>query len=122
MLWAAMCHCEDCRRAASSDYVSWFGVKRNTVIWQGPRKCYRSSNAVTRSFCDNCGAPTSFESEVFPDETHLYAVSLEDTGSYNPTAHIFWLERLPWVQVADTLPKHLKGLQHAAQNGKKLLE
>ena len=121
MLWAVMCHCEDCRRAASSDYVSWFGVKQQSVIWQGPRKCYRSSAGVTRSFCGDCGTPTSFESDVFPDETHLYAVTLDDPSSYRPTAHIFWSEHLPWLQVADSLPKHPKGLQHAAQAGGKLL-
>ena len=122
MLWAAMCHCEDCRRAASSDYVSWFGVSRHTVTWHGPRKCYSSSNEVTRSFCRNCGAPTSFETEVFPDETHLYAATLDDQHVYQPTAHIFWSEHLPWVQVDDALPKHSKGLQQAAQIGEKLLK
>jgi hypothetical protein len=122
MLWAAMCHCEDCRRAASSDYVSWFAVRREDVTWQGPRKCYRSSSKVTRSFCECCGTPTSFETEVFADETHLYAVTLDDPTPYRPTAHIFWSERLPWVQVADDLPKHPKGLQHAAQTGKRLLD
>jgi hypothetical protein len=73
MLWAALCHCEDCRRAASSDYVSWFGVKQDAVLWHGPGKSYAASQKVIRSFCGDCGAPTSFESQIFPDETHLYA-------------------------------------------------
>ena len=122
ILWAAMCHCEDCRHAASSDYVSWFGVRRDTVVWQGPRKVFSSSKPVRRSFCRECGTPTSFETEIFPDETHLYAVTLDDVSFYQPTAHIFWSERLPWVQLSDDLPKHLKGLQHAAQAGGQLLE
>jgi len=121
ILWAALCHCEDCRRAASSDYVSWFGVPRGTVVWAGPRTLHRSSPKVVRSFCGTCGAPASFETEVFPDETHLYAPSLDDPTLYRPTAHIFWSERLPWVSVADDLPKHAKGLQHAATTGGKLL-
>ena len=75
-MWGALCLCEDHRRAASSDYVSWFGVRRETVVWQGPRTCYRSSSKVTRSFLRCCGAPTSSETEVFPDETHLYAFTL----------------------------------------------
>lgn len=122
MLWAALCHCEDCRRAASSDYVSWFGVKRQSVVWQGPRSFHDSSEKVTRSFCKYCGTPTSFETDVFPDETHLYANTLNDPEIYEPTAHIFWSERLPWVRVNDDLPKHPKGLQHAAHSGKKLLD
>lgn len=122
MLWAALCHCEDCRRAASSDYVSWFGVARQTVTWSGPRKTYKSSARVVRSFCAECGAPLSFETEVFPDETHLYASTLSTPSLYQPTAHIFWSERLPWVCVQDDLPKHAKGLQHAAASGDDLID
>ncbi len=121
MLWAALCHCKDCRRAASSDYVSWFGVEKARILWQGPRQTYSSSPGVTRSFCRDCGAPMSFETEVFPDETHLYAPTLDDPGLYRPSAHIFWSEHLPWVRVADDLPKHPKGLQVAAKDGKHLL-
>jgi len=121
MLWAALCHCEDCRRAASSDYVSWFGVKRQTVVWSGPRKTYASSPLVERSFCKECGAPLSFETEIFPDETHLYATTLSDPSVYQPSAHIFWAERLPWIDGADALPKHEKGLQASAENGQHVL-
>ena len=120
ILWAALCHCEDCRRAASSDYVSWFGVSKESVVWTGPRKTYASSAKVTRSFCSDCGAPLSFETQVFPDETHLYAASLDDPSIYQPTAHIFWSERLPWVSGNDDLPKFAKGLQQAAQEGRAL--
>lgn len=122
ILWSALCHCEDCRRAASSDYVSWLGVARAAVSWAGPRRFHKSSAKVMRGFCGNCGSPASFETEVFPDETHLYAASLDDPHLYTPTAHIFWSERLPWVSATDDLPKHPKGLQHAAQSGKSLLK
>lgn len=121
ILWAAFCHCEDCRRTASVDYVSWFGVNRGTVKWSGPRATYRSSSKVVRSNCEKCGSPLSFETEVFPDEAHLYAPTLLDPSIYKPTAHIFWSERLPWVNVRSDLPKHPKGLQDAASKGETLL-
>jgi hypothetical protein len=121
IIWAAICHCEDCRRAASSDYVSWFGVKRSGLTWSGPQGFFRSSPSVRRSFCRRCGAPASFETDVFPDETHLYAASLDQPQRYHPTAHIFWSERVPWMICTDNLPKHPKGLQHAAMKGGSLL-
>lgn len=121
IIWAAICHCEDCRRAASSDYVSWFGVKRSRLTWSGPQGFFRSSSRVLRSFCRRCGAPASFETDVFPDETHLYAASLDQPQRYHPTAHIFWSERVPWMICTDNLPKHPKGLQHAAMKGGSLL-
>ena len=122
MLWAAICHCEDCRRAASADCVSWFGVARTSVVWTGPRRSYASSAKVTRSFCNGCGAPASFESTVFPEETHLYAATLDDPALYRPSAHLFWSERLPWVRPGDGLPRHPKGLQDAAAEGEALIE
>jgi hypothetical protein len=57
----------------------------------------------------------SFETAVFPDQTHLYANSLEDPSVYEPQAHIFWSERIPWMKSSDELPKHEKGLQEAAR-------
>lgn len=109
MLWRSLCHCEDCRRAASADFVSWFGVHRETVRWSGPRKCYQSSEKAVRSFCTGCGSPLSYETEDYPEETHLYAASLDDPALYKPAAHIFWSERLPWTAESGTLPKFDKG-------------
>jgi len=122
ILWAAICHCDDCRRAASSDFVSWFGVNGCQLSWCGPRSTYKSSSRVVRSFCTNCGAPASFETEVFPDEVHLYAASLDQPEKYRPAAHIFWSERVAWSAVSDDLPKHQKGLQNAADSGVAIIE
>lgn len=40
---------------------------------------------------------------------------------WNVMAHIFWSERVAWLEFADGLPKHPKGLQDAAAAGKDLL-
>lgn len=117
IIWTAICHCDDCRRAASSDYVSWLGVPRHGLEWTGPRHCFKSSDLVMRSFCQKCGTPLSFETEIFPRETHLYAATLDDKSRYKPDLHIYWSERVPWIQAWDDLPKHPKGLQDAAERG-----
>lgn len=104
--WGLLCHCQDCRHASSSDYVSWLCVERSTVKWSGQRSTYQSSEEAERSFCANCGSPLSFESDLAPDETHLYAATLDDPSWYKPQAHIFWSERLPWVNVREDLPKN----------------
>lgn len=109
MLWTALCHCEDCQRAASSDYVSWFGAEERDTNWVGPLRTFCSSKGVTRSFCGTCGTPMAFESEKFPTEVHLYAASLDDRRQYQPTKHIFWSERVPWYEGSHDLPRHEKG-------------
>jgi len=63
----------------------------------------------------------SFETAVFPEETHLYAASLNEPTVYRPQAHIFWSERVPWLLCHDDLPKHPEGLQNAARTGRTLL-
>lgn len=118
--WAAICHCVECRRAASADYVSWFGISRATLSWEGPRRLFKSSKHVIRSFCSTCGSPMSFETTVFPEETHLYAASLDNPSIFQPAAHIFWSERVPWFESLDDLPKHEKGLQEAARSGQEI--
>lgn len=120
MLWTAYCHCRDCQRAASADYVSWFGMQRAGVTWVGLRQEFESSPGIIRSFCKACGSPLSFESHVFPDETHFYAPSLDDLTIYRPKGHVFWSERVPWLSIIDDLPKHAKGLQAAAKEGRDL--
>lgn len=120
-IWAAHCHCNDCRRAASADYVSWLGVAREDLTWSGPLTRFTSSPGVTRGFCAHCGAPAFFETDIFPGETHLYAASLDDLTQYRPTAHIFWSERVPWLKGSDALAKHDKGLQHAEKAGRNLV-
>jgi len=121
MTYTALCHCEDCRRAASSDYVSWFGLPKSEIQWSGPRKFFKSSENVTRSFCENCGSPLTFETTLIPGLTHLYASTLDHQDIYLPTAHLHWSEKAPWVSLSDNLPKHPKGLQDATRKGQKLL-
>ena len=108
MLWAVHCHCEDCQRAAGADYVSWFGMPKTSVNWTGPRKLHNSSDHATRSFCETCGTPMSYETTRLPDETHLYAPSLDDRTLYRPTAHIYWTEHVPWIEASASLPRHNK--------------
>jgi hypothetical protein len=108
-LWAMVCHCRDCQRASGADHVSWLGLSRDAVTWNGPRRTYQSSPGVTRSFCGACGTPMSYETEDLPDETHVYAPGLDDLSIYRPTAHIYWSEHVPWLTSLAGLPRHQKG-------------
>ena len=58
-----------------------------------------------RSFCATCGTPMSYHSERYPHETHFFAATLYDPASYAPSAHYHSDEILPWVHLADDLPR-----------------
>jgi hypothetical protein len=63
----------------------------------------------------------SFETDIFPGETHLHAAGLDAPSAMRPP-HIFWSERLPWVQPDDGLRRHAKGLQDGAARGETIVE
>ena len=84
-IWCGHCHCESCRRATASPFTTWIGVRRDTCRFTGVEPVVRQSSAgARRSFCRNCGSPVAFESERWPEETHLYAALLERPEDVTP--------------------------------------
>ena len=107
MRWAAYCHCESCRRAVSAPFVALFGVADEGLTWSGPVGHYHSSPDVERGFCTCCGSPLFYRNPVrWPAETHIPAATLEDPSVYAPKAHVYYSERLPWIEMRDGLPKY----------------
>ncbi len=104
--WRAHCHCESCRRQTASPMTTFMGVPNGRWRWTGIEPAaYASSPGVVRRFCPRCGTPVSFEADRFPDEIHFYACLLEDSRAFEPRGHVHWDERLPWLHIADDLPK-----------------
>jgi hypothetical protein len=107
VLWAGHCHCESCRRFCSAPFTSFFGTPRDSVKWDGILLDHLSSSGqVRRQFCGTCGSQMTYQSEIWPDETHLYAATLDDPLLFKPQAHFHYAERLAWVSIADDLPKY----------------
>lgn len=107
MKWAAYCHCDSCRRAASAPFVAWFGVADRALTWSGELGVHGSSEGVERGFCQVCGSPLFYRNPLrWPDETHIAALTLEDPSVYTPKAHVYYSERLPWIEMRDGLPKY----------------
>ncbi len=107
VLWAGHCHCESCRRACAAHFTSFFGVERSGVSWSGDlAEVWSSAGKVRRQFCPACGTQMTYQSTLWPTETHLYAATLDDPAQFHPRAHFHFAERLPWVQIADDLPKY----------------
>ncbi len=109
-VWVGHCHCESCRRATASPFTTFLGVPRHAVRFAGtPARSYRSSPGVRRSFCGTCGTPIAYESDRFPDEIHLYAANLDAPAEAKPQFHVHTAEQLPWIVLADGLPRHPGG-------------
>ena len=49
---------------------------------------------------------------------HLYAASLEDPEDFQPTFHVNYQSKLPWLEMNDNLPKYEGTLLHSPDNPK----
>ncbi len=107
VLWSGFCHCASCRRATSSPVTAFFGVPLETLEWTGELAVHESSDVrVRRHYCPACGSQMSYQADRWPGEVHLYAASLDDPAAFKPEAHFHFAEKLPWLTVADDLPKY----------------
>lgn len=106
--WVAHCHCNDCRRAHGAAFVTWAGFRSEDVIVEDPAgrlHWYASSPGARRGSCSHCGTPMLFTSERWPGEVHVARALLDDALDKRPAAHVFYESHVPWLDVADTLPK-----------------
>ncbi|MBL8669559.1 MAG: GFA family protein [Alphaproteobacteria bacterium] len=104
--WVGICHCESCRRATGGVLVAAAGYKRDAVRFAGAAPmAYESSPGALRRFCARCGTALSYESEQWPDDVHLMVGAFDRPQDLAPRFHVFAQERLPWLRVADDLPR-----------------
>lgn len=107
MTGAYFCHCDDCRRNCGAPVVGWLGVDTRNFQWIGEApRTFESSKGVYRLFCDTCGSPMGFEADHYPNGMYLYAASLDDPEDFEPTFHVYYGSRLPWLTIHDDLPKY----------------
>ncbi len=108
--WCGHCHCESCRRNCSAPFTTFVGVPRSAVRFTGRKPAvYHSSPGVRRHFCGHCGSPIAYDADAYPDEIHFYVVSLEDPASVAPQFHVYYSEKMPWIELADDLPRYPHG-------------
>ncbi|MGH6883952.1 GFA family protein [Hypericibacter sp.] len=104
--WSAHCHCKDCRRASGAPFVTYAGFLPARLQWtKGRPKDFNSSPGVTRSFCATCGSPLAYEGDRWPDEIHIHVGTLDHPEAIQPQVHVYTVHQIPWLQLADGLPK-----------------
>ena len=103
------CHCESCRRHASSPFTTFVVVDKAAFrCTRGAPVAYASSPGVERTHCGRCGSPISYENL---GEFALYACTLDDPTTLNPERHIRVAEKMPWIEIGDRLPQ----FEHSAK-------
>ena len=66
---------------------------------------YRSSAFAERGFCPDCGSTLSMHEEVLGDRVQVTLGSLDRPEDVRPDDHVWAQSRLPWLEIADDLPR-----------------
>jgi hypothetical protein len=106
-VYAANCHCSNCRRATGSAFKPFAGIAREKLsITQGEESLTifgdENGNDVR---CRVCG---SFLYSVVRDGAYVHVAmgTLVDDPTIRPTAHIFVGSKAPWFTITDDLPQY----------------
>lgn len=106
-IYAANCHCSDCRRTTGSAFKPFAGIARNQLeIVSGNQNLMQFGNDdANNTHCKLCG---SLLYSVVRDGAfvHVAMGTLIDDPSIRPTHHIFVVSKAPWFTIADDLPQY----------------
>jgi hypothetical protein len=106
-VYAANCHCSNCRRATGSAFKPFAGIERHKLkIIQGEDGLMIFGDANGNDTrCRTCG---SLLYSVVRDGAfvHVAMGSLVDDPTIRPTKHIFVGSKAPWFTIADDLPQY----------------
>jgi hypothetical protein len=105
-LYAANCHCSECRAATGSAFKAFAGIEREKLaITEGVDDlAVFGEEALNDTRCRACG---SFVFSVVRGGAfvHVAMGSLVDVPTIRPTAHIFVGSKAPWFEITDDLPQ-----------------
>jgi len=69
-----------------------------------------SGNTISRGFCPKCGSHTIAKISAYPEAWFIYAASLENPESYNPTRVLWHSSAQPWDIIDTSLKVHGQGI------------
>ena len=104
----AHCHCRYCRQAHGAPFVTWVGVPdaQFELVESEALRWYQSSGQGRRGFCETCGSTMFYASELSAGEIHVVRACIDaDVIDREPAAHVFFDQKVDWVELGDSLPK-----------------
>lgn len=117
-VYAANCHCSDCRRATGSAFKPFAGIERDKLrvaTGAGNLMIFGDENGHD-AHCALCG---SLLYSVIRDGAfvHVAMGTLVDDPAIRPNKHIFVGSKAPWFTICDDLPQYEEHAVAAADPG-----
>lgn len=101
----SICHCRMCQKAFGNYFAPLAGMPRADLVWtRGQPASFRSSEAVERGFCRDCGTPLSY-SVLERDRISVSLGSLDDPSLVPPTEQFGVESRTELFARLHTLPE-----------------
>jgi hypothetical protein len=114
-VYAANCHCSNCRRTTGSAFKPFAGIERDKLrVTLGESGVMIFGEADSHdAHCNRCG---SLLYSVVREGAfvHVAMGTLVDAPSILPDKHIFVGSKAPWFTIADDLPQYEEFLPAAA--------
>ncbi len=106
-LYAANCHCSNCRRTTGSAFKPFAGIERRKLaITKGePELMIVGQEDANDTHCGMCGS-LLFSVVRGGAFLHVAMGTLIDDPTIRPTHHIFVGSKAPWFTIADDLPQY----------------
>jgi len=106
-LYAANCHCSNCRRTTGSAFKPFAGIERGRLrVSKGEDSLLIFGEENGHDVhCKTCG---SLLFSVVRDGLYVHVAmgTLVDDPSIRPTEHIFVGSKAPWFTITDDLPQY----------------
>jgi hypothetical protein len=105
-LYAANCHCSNCRAGTGSAFKPFAGIERGKlrVVEGGELLLVWGDDTANHTRCGVCGS-LLYSVVRGGAYVHVAMGSLEDNPSISPTKHIFVGSKAPWFEITDDLPQ-----------------
>ena len=106
-LYAANCHCSNCRRTTGSAFKPFAGIEREKlVLTQGQADLLIFGDEQGNdTHCKLCGS-LLYSIVRAGAYVHVAMGTLIDAPTIRPTKHIFVGSKAPWFTITDDLPQH----------------
>jgi hypothetical protein len=106
---ASICHCRMCQKAFGAFYAPLVSAPLAAFeLTRGSLGIFKSSDAVERGFCRDCGTPLTFRF-LDTDQIDVAIGSLDDPSAAKPVLQVGIESRLPWLDSLNDLPGHATG-------------
>src|SRR5262245_4801789 len=101
------CHCSICRRTTGAPFVTWATFPSAAFAFTaGVPAELRATPRAGRELCATCGTALTFRESARPNSVDVTVGSMDRPDLVVPDAHIWTSSQLPWLRVADDLPRH----------------